>query len=93
MRQLPLAQRRRQPDQRPEMQQAQDDYNDTGATPYTLRSPDQIAGFFEGLKLVEPGVVPCPRWRPDDKSTRPPTSTPSGVWDASPSLIFSGYGG
>lgn len=50
----------------PEMQQAQDDYNDTGATPYTLRSPDQIAGFFEGLDLVEPGVVPCPKWRPDD---------------------------
>ncbi|MGS2616841.1 SAM-dependent methyltransferase [Micromonospora sp. LZ34] len=48
-----------------EMQKAQDDYNDTGATPYTLRSPDQIAGFFEGLELVEPGVVPCPQWRPD----------------------------
>nr|WP_325048829.1 SAM-dependent methyltransferase [Micromonospora craterilacus] len=55
----------------PEMQQAQDDYNDTGATPYTLRSPDQIAGFFEGLDLVEPGVVPCPRWRPDDDVDTP----------------------
>ncbi len=55
----------------PEMQQAQDDYNDTGATPYTLRSPDQIAGFFEGLELVEPGVVPCPQWRPDDDVDTP----------------------
>ncbi|MDO3700211.1 SAM-dependent methyltransferase [Micromonospora sp. C28SCA-DRY-2] len=55
----------------PEMQKAQDDYNDTGATPYTLRSPDQIAGFFEGLELVEPGVVPCPQWRPDDKVDTP----------------------
>ncbi|MFJ5597548.1 SAM-dependent methyltransferase [Micromonospora parva] len=54
-----------------EMQQAQDDYNDSGATPYTLRSPDQIAGFFDGLELVEPGVVPCPQWRPDDAVDTP----------------------
>ncbi|WBB69091.1 SAM-dependent methyltransferase [Micromonospora sp. WMMD812] len=54
-----------------EMQQAQDDYNDTGAMPYTLRSPDQIAGFFEGLELVEPGIVPCPQWRPDDDVDTP----------------------
>ena len=33
-------------------------------TPYTLRRPDQIAAFLEGLELVEPGLVPCPRWRP-----------------------------
>ncbi|MFC4020321.1 SAM-dependent methyltransferase [Micromonospora sp. GCM10011542] len=55
----------------PEMQQAQDDYNDTGAAPYTLRSPDQIDGFFDGLHLVEPGVVPCPQWRPDDAVDTP----------------------
>ena len=33
-------------------------------TPYTLRSPEQIAVFFDGLQMVEPGLVPCPRWRP-----------------------------
>nr|WP_238162082.1 SAM-dependent methyltransferase [Micromonospora endolithica] len=55
----------------PEMRQAQDDYNDTGAATYTLRTPEQIAGFFEGLELVEPGVVPCPRWRPDDAVDTP----------------------
>ena len=33
--------------------------------PYTLRSPEQIARFFDGLQLVEPGVVSTPRWRPD----------------------------
>jgi len=33
--------------------------------PYILRSPQQLAGFFDGLELVEPGVVSCPRWRPD----------------------------
>jgi hypothetical protein len=45
--------------------EAQRLYNESGAVPYRLRSPDQIAEFFEGLELVEPGVVSCPRWRPD----------------------------
>jgi S-adenosyl methyltransferase len=44
---------------------AQARYNESGAIPYRLRSPEQIAGFFEGLELVEPGVVSLPRWRPD----------------------------
>ncbi len=45
--------------------EAQDDYNEGGAIPYQLRSPEQIASFFEGLDLVEPGLVSCPTWRPD----------------------------
>jgi O-methyltransferase involved in polyketide biosynthesis len=45
--------------------QAQEIYNRSGAVPYHLRSPEQIAGFFEGLELVEPGLVSCPQWRPD----------------------------
>ena len=31
----------------------------------SLRTPEEIAGFFAGLDLVAPGVVPLPRWRPD----------------------------
>jgi O-methyltransferase involved in polyketide biosynthesis len=45
--------------------EAQRRYNESGAVPYRLRSSRQIAEFFEGLELVAPGVVPCPRWRPD----------------------------
>jgi hypothetical protein len=45
--------------------EAQQDYDDTGAVPYVLRHPEQIAGFFEGLELVEPGVVSLSRWRQD----------------------------
>ena len=45
--------------------EAQQLYNESGAAPYRLRSSQQIADFFEGLELVEPGVVSCPRWRPD----------------------------
>ena len=45
--------------------QAQEGYNASGAVPYYLRSPEQFRRFFEGLELVEPGVVPVPHWRPD----------------------------
>jgi S-adenosyl methyltransferase len=44
---------------------AQDEYNDSGAVPYILRTPEQIARRFDGLALVEPGVVPHTRWRPE----------------------------
>jgi hypothetical protein len=30
---------------------------------YHVRSPEQIAGFFAGLELVEPGVVQTAQWR------------------------------
>lgn len=33
--------------------------------PYHLRRPDDLASFFDGLEVVEPGVVPCPLWKPD----------------------------
>ena len=45
--------------------QAQEGYNASGAVPYYLRSPEQFVRFFEGLELVEPGVVPVPHWCPD----------------------------
>ena len=45
--------------------QAQQGYNDSGAVPYYLRSPEQFTRYFAGLELVEPGVVPVPHWRPD----------------------------
>ncbi|MFV2197781.1 SAM-dependent methyltransferase [Nocardiopsis sp. LOL_012] len=44
--------------------EAHDQYNDeSGGEPYIQRSPEQIGGFFEGLELVEPGVVSVTRWR------------------------------
>ena len=44
---------------------AQQRYNTAAPVPYHLRRPDQLASFFDGLDLIEPGVVPCPRWKPD----------------------------
>ena len=52
--------------------QASEDYNQTGAIPYVQRTPAEIASFFDGLELLEPGVVSCPRWRPDDRSGEEP---------------------
>jgi hypothetical protein len=61
---------------------AQQRYNDAAAVPYLLRRPDQLASFFDGLDLVEPGVVPCPRWKPD-ASGAPGTAGAPGA-DAGP---------
>ena len=36
--------------------------------PVKTRSYDDIAAFFEGLDLVEPGLVYLPKWRPDGPS-------------------------
>ncbi|MFD3688170.1 SAM-dependent methyltransferase [Nocardiopsis sp. NPDC058631] len=40
-------------------------WNASGGSPRVNRSPERIAAFFEGLELLEPGVVPCPRWHPE----------------------------
>jgi hypothetical protein len=56
--------------------EAQERYNRSGAVPYRLRSPEQVTGFFDGLELVEPGVVSVSRWRPDpaDAAGGPPAA-------------------
>jgi SAM-dependent methyltransferase len=33
--------------------------------PLIMRSREDIARFFEGYDMVEPGLVPMPNWRPD----------------------------
>jgi len=39
--------------------------NPDSASRYYLRSPERIARFFDGLELVEPGVVSTSQWRPE----------------------------
>ena len=41
-----------------------DMWNQAGSLPYTLRTAEQITEYFDGLELLEPGVVSCPFWRP-----------------------------
>jgi S-adenosyl methyltransferase len=40
-------------------------YNSSGAAPIRTRSAQDLIRFFDGLELLEPGVVSCSRWRPD----------------------------
>jgi hypothetical protein len=56
----------------PERRAAHRRYNTSGAVPYRLRSPETIAGFLTGLEVLEPGLVPVTRWRPDPDPFGPP---------------------
>ncbi|MGH3825378.1 MAG: SAM-dependent methyltransferase [Pseudonocardiaceae bacterium] len=38
-------------------------WNEHGTPKLTQRTPRQIAVFFDGLELLEPGIVSCSRWR------------------------------
>jgi hypothetical protein len=61
------------------LQEAQQGYDDTGAIPYVLRSPQQLAAYYEGLELLEPGIVSCPLWRPEPGSAPEKTDVFGGV--------------
>jgi S-adenosyl methyltransferase len=39
-------------------------YNEMSSTPITMRTRAQVTRFFDGLDLVEPGVVPLDEWWP-----------------------------
>jgi hypothetical protein len=47
--------------------------NQTMAEKVTFRNHDNVARFFEGLKLVEPGMVQASKWRPasEEEANRP----------------------
>jgi len=40
-------------------------WNEQGSAQMTLRSHEELLRFFDGLDLLEPGVVTCSRWRPE----------------------------
>lgn len=48
-----------------EMAEAARIWNERSPLKLTLRPPAEIARFFDGLELLEPGVVQLPQWRPD----------------------------
>lgn len=45
-------------------------WNEQANPPYVLRGHAQFARFFDGLELVEPGVVSAPLWRPVTEDVR-----------------------
>ncbi|WP_283137057.1 SAM-dependent methyltransferase [Rhizohabitans arisaemae] len=47
------------------MHEAMRRFMEMGGTPIVARDRHRLAGFFDGLELLEPGVVSCSRWRPE----------------------------
>jgi hypothetical protein len=47
-------------------------YEASGAVPYRTRSLEEFTGYFDGLELVDPGVVLVADWRPDPGVSRGP---------------------
>jgi hypothetical protein len=52
-------------------------YNETVATPQTHRTRAEISRFFDGLDMLEPGLVPLNRWRPDTTTADPGPDVPA----------------
>ena len=40
-------------------------WNANAPLSYHLRTPEELSRFLDGLEVVEPGLVPCNRWRPE----------------------------
>lgn len=62
----------------PQVDEAVTWWNAHGSQKLTQRAPDAIARFFDGLDLVDPGVVPCTHWRPE-RTDNPPPGEPENV--------------
>jgi S-adenosyl methyltransferase len=43
----------------------------------TLRTHAEISRFFDGLRMVEPGLVPVNRWRPAPDDIERPRNMPN----------------
>ncbi|MGP4023514.1 SAM-dependent methyltransferase [Actinomadura sp. 3N407] len=40
-------------------------WNEGGSVPMTVRGPETIMSFLDGLEPLDPGLVPLTRWRPE----------------------------
>jgi hypothetical protein len=47
-------------------------YEASGAAPYRTRSREEFTGYFDGLELVDPGVVLVADWHPEPGADRGP---------------------
>ena len=61
------------------LEEALRQYEASGALPYRTRSLEQFTGFFDGLELVEPGVVLVADWRPGPDSVPGPEIPQAGA--------------
>jgi hypothetical protein len=61
------------------MQGIDDSWNGRIQQQFTWRSREQVARFFAGTDLVDPGLVPVDQWRPE---LGPPGEGNSAAWGA-----------
>lgn len=54
------------------MREMIEQWNEASDNPRVNRSPQELARFFEGLELLEPGVVSVSRWRPNESGEQAP---------------------
>ncbi|MGI5163261.1 SAM-dependent methyltransferase [Spirillospora sp. CA-253888] len=66
-----------QPVHSPAIDEAARRWNASGGAQVSARSPERLAAFFTGLELVEPGLVPLPKWRPDERTSYTDRDIPS----------------
>jgi hypothetical protein len=50
------------------------------AAPLNLRPRSDVAAYFDGFDLLEPGLVQAPLWRPDGRPPRPRDLTKIGIY-------------
>ncbi|WP_067793881.1 SAM-dependent methyltransferase [Actinomadura formosensis] len=55
---------------------AVDYWNEHGTPPMVLRTAAQIAPFFDGLEILDPGIVACSQWRPEANVFGDPVPVP-----------------
>jgi S-adenosyl methyltransferase len=53
---------------------------ENATAPFVPRSLDQVAAFFDGFDLAEPGLVQAPLWRPDGRRPRPKDLAKIGIY-------------
>jgi S-adenosyl methyltransferase len=66
-------------DTSPELEEALRVYEASGAVPYRTRTLEQFTGYFDGLDLVEPGVVAVDDWHPEPGVPRGPEIPQAGA--------------
>jgi hypothetical protein len=59
----------------PGQEEAQRRYNERVSTHQTLRTRAEFARFFEGLEMVDPGLVQVHQWRPEPGDDAPADAT------------------
>ncbi|MQS08956.1 SAM-dependent methyltransferase [Streptomyces alkaliphilus] len=52
-----------------------------GGNNLVMRNREEVTAFFEGMEMVEPGLVPMPEWRPE------------GPLDQEDPVVFTGFAG